>query len=297
MPTRMIRDGILLSERLNAVSPMAELHYRRLMSVTDDYGRMEAASSVVRAAAWSMREGITSEMVEEWHAELSAGDRPLIVIYEVAGKKYLQIQDFGQRIRTDRKTGQPMPSRYPDPDCAAQRGDVRRSAAQRGEAPSLAVRKPETGERITESGERRAGAATAPPPASPLSADEWGQEDPDQLAQRHASEMVRDHWFPSDRALCQGYLARELATAVNPAASATAIRKSHGLWVERVEQARQTGSLPRSLENKALQWWLKDRYFEQEPRFGEPAGGGGQRSRKLTRLEQELRDLEARQGS
>ena len=38
MPSRVIRDGILESESVNALSWEAELFFRRLMSVVDDFG-------------------------------------------------------------------------------------------------------------------------------------------------------------------------------------------------------------------------------------------------------------------
>ena len=48
MPSRIIRDGILTSERINALTERAELFYRRLMSVVDDYGRFPANSGPFR---------------------------------------------------------------------------------------------------------------------------------------------------------------------------------------------------------------------------------------------------------
>ena len=40
MPSRILREGINTSPKVNALSPMAELFYRRLMTVADDYGRV-----------------------------------------------------------------------------------------------------------------------------------------------------------------------------------------------------------------------------------------------------------------
>lgn len=133
MPTRMLRDGILLSSRINKVGMLAELHFRRLMSVVDDYGRFEGDPEVVRAATWAMRREITSEMVTGWHKELSAGDRPLVLCYEDENKKYIEIQQFGQRNRTD-KYGKKAPSRFPAPS-----DEVRRNAAECGEQPPCAA--------------------------------------------------------------------------------------------------------------------------------------------------------------
>lgn len=114
MPSRILRDGILTSLRVNAVSRDAELHYRRLMSIVDDYGRFEADSRVLRAQGWGMREDVSLSEVEAWTAELASGERPLILLYEANKKKYLEIADFNQRVRTDRK-GRVTPSRCPSP--------------------------------------------------------------------------------------------------------------------------------------------------------------------------------------
>jgi hypothetical protein len=43
MPSRLLREGILDSEAVNALSFAAEVFYRRLMSVVDDFGRPRAA--------------------------------------------------------------------------------------------------------------------------------------------------------------------------------------------------------------------------------------------------------------
>jgi hypothetical protein len=42
MPNRELREGILTSERINALTFPAEVFYRRLMSVVDDFGRCPA---------------------------------------------------------------------------------------------------------------------------------------------------------------------------------------------------------------------------------------------------------------
>jgi hypothetical protein len=42
MPVRILREGILTSERVDTLSPAAEVFYRRLMSVVDDFGRFSA---------------------------------------------------------------------------------------------------------------------------------------------------------------------------------------------------------------------------------------------------------------
>lgn len=107
MATRIIRDGILTSERVNALTERAELFYRRLMSVVDDYGRFSANPSLLRAACYPLKlDSVKEDSIKKHLAE--AADAGLIVLYTVAGKAYLELQDFGQRIQSK--------SKYPGPD-------------------------------------------------------------------------------------------------------------------------------------------------------------------------------------
>jgi len=108
MPSRIVREGINTSARINALSPMAELLYRRLMNVADDYGRFYASPTTLRAHCWpTCPERFTDADVSQWISECLATDNPLIIIYEAGGVRYLEIQQFGQQTRTR--------SKFPDP--------------------------------------------------------------------------------------------------------------------------------------------------------------------------------------
>ena len=48
----MLREGILDSKAVNAISEEAELLYRRLYSIVDDYGRFECDEDLIRARAF-----------------------------------------------------------------------------------------------------------------------------------------------------------------------------------------------------------------------------------------------------
>lgn len=107
MPTRVIREGILTSERVNALSERAEVFYRRLMSVVDDYGRFSANPSLLRAACYPLKlDSVKEDSIKKHLAEAEGAG--LIVLYTVAGKAYLELQDFGQRIQSK--------SKFPGPD-------------------------------------------------------------------------------------------------------------------------------------------------------------------------------------
>lgn len=108
MPSRILRDGILSSERVVALSGLAELFYRKLYSIVDDYGRYYAAPGTLRGACWpTAPERVTEAQIEKWLSECQQGEDPLITVYVVKGAKYLQINNFGQQIRSK--------SKFPDP--------------------------------------------------------------------------------------------------------------------------------------------------------------------------------------
>lgn len=106
MPSRIVRDGILTSERVNALSPLAELFYRRLMSVADDHGRYSANLTQLRAYCFPLKlDKVKESAIREWLDECVK--HRLVVLYSVGGKDYLQMVDFGQRINGK--------SKYPEP--------------------------------------------------------------------------------------------------------------------------------------------------------------------------------------
>ncbi|HZQ47938.1 MAG TPA: hypothetical protein VFC07_13050 [Verrucomicrobiae bacterium] len=98
MPTRVIREGILDSERVNQLTPLAELFYRRLMNVVDDFGRFSASPALLRSHCYPLRtDRIHEQEIAEWLTECeSAG---LLTFYTVAGKRYLEYMNFDQRTR------------------------------------------------------------------------------------------------------------------------------------------------------------------------------------------------------
>ena len=97
MPTRIIRDGILTSERVNALSPLAELFYRRLMSVADDHGRYSGNLTLIRSSCYPLKiDSVKEDSIKKHLAECV--DVGLVVPYTVDGKPYIWLVDFGQRI-------------------------------------------------------------------------------------------------------------------------------------------------------------------------------------------------------
>lgn len=120
MPDRIVRQNILTSDRVNSLSWAAEVFYRRLMSVTDDYGRYEARPSILRAFMYPLKlTKVTDKDVSNWLDECANAD--LILIYCVGNKEYLEIHNYGQRLRL-------MRSKYPSPSedsgCQQKTADV-----------------------------------------------------------------------------------------------------------------------------------------------------------------------------
>lgn len=102
MPSRILREGILTSDRINTLSAAAEVFYRRLMSVVDDFGRFDGRASILRVSCYPLRvDAVREADLSRWIAEcVKAG---LLVLYAVDGKPYLEMQDFRQQTRAKSK--------------------------------------------------------------------------------------------------------------------------------------------------------------------------------------------------
>jgi len=104
MPTRILREGIITSEPVNQLSEKAEIFYRRLFSVADDYGRYYAHPSLLRAACYPLQlERVSEADVKRVLSECEAN--VLLLIY--GGGKYLQVVKFNQQTRAESKFPKP----------------------------------------------------------------------------------------------------------------------------------------------------------------------------------------------
>ena len=111
MPNRILREGILTSERVNALDAEAEVFYRRLMSVVDDFGRFTAHPSLLRAALYPLKlDTVRDSDMERLLAEVERAG--LITVYGTGGKRFLELLDFKQQVRA-------KVSKYPQPPSAA----------------------------------------------------------------------------------------------------------------------------------------------------------------------------------
>lgn len=107
MPNRILREGILTSERVAKLSWPAEVFYRRLMSVVDDFGRYYAKPELLRSAAYPLTpDKVGNSDIGKWLAECAGA--ALVRTYAVDGKHYLELLDFRQQVRAKE-------SKFPDP--------------------------------------------------------------------------------------------------------------------------------------------------------------------------------------
>jgi hypothetical protein len=107
MANRVLRDWTD-SEKVDQLTPGAEVFFTRLFMKADDFGSYYSNPKLLKAALFPLKvNSIEDGQVASWVNEcIIAG---LILLYEVNGKFYLRIINFGQRLRTMRgKFPQPL---------------------------------------------------------------------------------------------------------------------------------------------------------------------------------------------
>ena len=119
MPSRTIVDGILTSERVNRLSIGAELFYRRLLNVVDDYGRYYANSTLLLAACYPLRlHEVTTTDIEGYLKEClcvtdTYGKGGLLRTYTVGTTEYLEVVEFKNKPRAQK-------SKFPPPQTSCE---------------------------------------------------------------------------------------------------------------------------------------------------------------------------------
>ncbi len=118
MPNRILREGIIESERVDRLSCEAEVFYRRGMSVVDDFGRYYAKPELLLAALFPLRVAtIRPADVAKWLQECVVAK--LIRVYTVDGKDFLEYVDFRQQLRL-KKSKFPSAADQASSECAAE---------------------------------------------------------------------------------------------------------------------------------------------------------------------------------
>lgn len=110
MPSRLIREGIITSDRVDQLDAPAEVFYRRLMSKVDDHGLYDARPSVLRTSLYPLRvDRVREADCSRWIAACEKAG--LIALYEVAGKPYLRMLDTRWPARSEPKYPLPTDSK------------------------------------------------------------------------------------------------------------------------------------------------------------------------------------------
>lgn len=110
MANRVVRAAILESDKVNKLSWAGEVFYRRLMSVLDDFGRCDGRPTILRSKLYPLRVDKVSEPdIVKWISECETAG--LVRKYQVDGKDYLEMFNFGQTVRQ-------KVARVPPPDAS-----------------------------------------------------------------------------------------------------------------------------------------------------------------------------------
>jgi hypothetical protein len=106
MPSRLLREGILTSERIDQLDATAEVFYRRLMSKVDDFGLFDARPAILRSSLFPLRvDRVREADIARWIAACEMAG--VIALYVHAGKPYGQMVDTGWQTRSEPK--HPLP--------------------------------------------------------------------------------------------------------------------------------------------------------------------------------------------
>ncbi len=99
MPNRILREGILTSEAVNALNWAEEVFYRRLHSVVDDFGRYYASPKLLRAACYPLHiDKVSDSDIGKWLTACVTA--ALVRVYPASdGKRYLEVLNFKQQVR------------------------------------------------------------------------------------------------------------------------------------------------------------------------------------------------------
>jgi len=118
---RMIDESICIDKRLNSVSEGAENLFYRLLSKTDDAGRVFADSSLIKGQIYPRRDvsiKTIEERLKELHGAKDDKGRGLIELYETKDERYCYFPNFNkhQTLRSDIKAKISYPQPPPTTD-------------------------------------------------------------------------------------------------------------------------------------------------------------------------------------
>lgn len=125
MPSRIIKESICVSRKLNSLTPEEEVFFYRLLVNCDDYGCFYG-DPLVLAGKMYPRRPCTAKQVRAWRDRVAQVG--LIAVYRIDGEEYIEVQAWHehQRQRTMRR-------KYPKRDPLTDDGHL---TADCGQAPA-----------------------------------------------------------------------------------------------------------------------------------------------------------------
>lgn len=270
MPSRIVREAINSSQRVNRLSPGAELLYRRLISVVDDYGRFYASPITVRGACWPTNpEKVGHTEVVAWLTECTIGPRPLIVLYEVDGAKYLLIDEFGQQQRSKSKFPPPPTQSVRELISDSQRAETEPDINLKTDCSQVEIILPATCEQNDRTSRIRISKSYAYSGTDAAAASKLGDQATEaERATRECAERIYGrHHKKSNLPLVPEALRK--AQQFAPLAE---IEECHSAWCDDASWTKDNGQYCPKLDI-----WLSDRGFTKWP----PSHPRGRPTRKL----------------
>jgi hypothetical protein len=110
VPSRVVRAEINTSRSLERVTPFADLTFRALLLIVDDFGRYDGRPHVLRGAAFPTRPEFTDAMLGGWLDELER--EGCVRRYAVGGKAFIELPNWERHRGKGRRADS---SKYPDP--------------------------------------------------------------------------------------------------------------------------------------------------------------------------------------
>lgn len=109
MPNRIIRAGIISSDKIDQLDFAAEVFYRRLLNAVDDHGLFDARPNMLRATLYPLRlDRVREADITRWLAACEKAG--LILLYEADSKPYLKVLNTQWESRSKPKYPLPSPN-------------------------------------------------------------------------------------------------------------------------------------------------------------------------------------------
>ena len=125
MPNRIIKESLLISEKVAELKDFDFRLWISLILLADDYGCGDARPAIIKGRAFPLRDRLTNKDIESSLGNLAAAS--CVNLYEVDGRPYYQFPNWSQhqRVRNAKR-------RFPQPESATCDG-VDQLAANCGE--------------------------------------------------------------------------------------------------------------------------------------------------------------------